>query len=98
MAEPLRHRQTKGAETDMPGLLPLRHFPTLLSSEATTGTFFYRAPTAILKSALTASPGGGSVILRQDVPSPDAIRERRVGCRSMLSTDDNRERDDTYSR
>jgi hypothetical protein len=30
------------------------------SSEATTGTFFYRASTAILKSALTASPGGAS--------------------------------------
>jgi hypothetical protein len=29
MAEPLRHRQTKGAETDMPGLPPPRHIPTL---------------------------------------------------------------------
>src|SRR5271168_2082283 len=29
MVEPLRHRQTKGAATDMPGLLPLRHIPTL---------------------------------------------------------------------
>jgi len=29
MVEPLRHRQTKGAATDMPGLLPPRHFPTL---------------------------------------------------------------------
>jgi len=29
MVEPLRHRQTKGAETDMPGLLPPRHIPTL---------------------------------------------------------------------
>jgi hypothetical protein len=29
MVEPLRHRQTKGAETDMPGLPPPRHFPTL---------------------------------------------------------------------
>src|ERR1700693_413562 len=27
--EPLRHRQTKGAETDMPGLPPPRHVPTL---------------------------------------------------------------------
>src|SRR6202022_1639966 len=26
---PLRHRQTKGAETDMPGLPPPRHIPTL---------------------------------------------------------------------
>jgi hypothetical protein len=31
MVEPLRHRQTKGAATDMPGLLPPRHIPTLLS-------------------------------------------------------------------
>jgi RNA-directed DNA polymerase len=31
MVEPLRHRQTKGAETDMPGLPPPRHFPTLPS-------------------------------------------------------------------
>jgi predicted O-methyltransferase YrrM len=29
MVEPLRHRQTKGAETDMPNLPPPRHIPTL---------------------------------------------------------------------
>ena len=29
MVEPLRHRQTKGAATDMPGLPPPRHIPTL---------------------------------------------------------------------
>jgi hypothetical protein len=29
MVEPLRHRQTKGAETDMLGLTPPRHTPTL---------------------------------------------------------------------
>jgi hypothetical protein len=29
MVEPLRHRHTKGAETDMPGLPPLRHTSTL---------------------------------------------------------------------
>src|SRR5271169_6250190 len=29
MAEPLRHRRTKGAETDMPSLPPPRHIPTL---------------------------------------------------------------------
>src|SRR5712664_383201 len=32
MAEPLRHRQTKGAETDMPSLPPPRHIPTLPDS------------------------------------------------------------------
>src|SRR5437764_5396210 len=30
---PLRHRQTKGAETDMPGLPPPRHIPTLPLTE-----------------------------------------------------------------
>jgi len=29
MVRLLRHRQTKGAETDMPGLPPRRHIPTL---------------------------------------------------------------------
>src|SRR5207248_9856781 len=29
MVGPLRHRQTKRAETDMPGLPPPRHIPTL---------------------------------------------------------------------
>jgi len=29
MVEPLRHRQTKGAATDMPDLPPPRHIPTL---------------------------------------------------------------------
>ena len=32
MVGPLRHRQTKGAETDMPGLPPPRHIPTLPST------------------------------------------------------------------
>src|SRR5229473_4024389 len=32
MVEPLRHRQTKGAATDMPGLPPPRHIPTLPNS------------------------------------------------------------------
>jgi hypothetical protein len=38
MVEPLRHRQTKGAETDMPGLPPPRHFPTLPDAEIQTET------------------------------------------------------------
>jgi hypothetical protein len=33
MIEPLRHRQTKGAETDMPGLPLPRHIPTLPMNE-----------------------------------------------------------------
>src|SRR6516162_2157738 len=34
MVAPLRHRQTKGAATDMPGLLPPRHIPTLPETAA----------------------------------------------------------------
>jgi hypothetical protein len=37
MAEPLRHRQTKGAETDMPSLPPPRHIPTLPRADPSTG-------------------------------------------------------------
>ena len=37
MVEPLRHRQTKGAETDMPGLPLPRHIPTLPFSEIMYG-------------------------------------------------------------
>ena|SRR6516225_6552781 len=33
MVAPLRHRQTKGAATDMPGLLPPRHIPTLPNAD-----------------------------------------------------------------
>ena len=37
MVEPLRHRQTKGAETDMPGLPLPRHIPTLPDPAVRTG-------------------------------------------------------------
>src|SRR6516164_11794200 len=37
MAEPLRHRQTKGAETDMPSLPPPRHIPTLPRADPESG-------------------------------------------------------------
>src|SRR5258708_40059479 len=36
MVGPLRHRQTKGAATDMPGLPPPRHIPTLPNSAVLT--------------------------------------------------------------
>jgi len=39
MDEPLRHRQTKGAETDMLGLTPPRHIPTLPLSDI-LGAYF----------------------------------------------------------
>jgi ATP-dependent DNA ligase len=35
MVEPLRHRQTKGAETDMFDLQPLRHISTLPEAAVT---------------------------------------------------------------
>ena len=44
MAEPLRHRQTKEAETDMPGLPPPRHIPTLPLSPSLP--IWCRRPTA----------------------------------------------------
>src|SRR5271169_1389560 len=42
MAEPLRHRQTKGAETDMPSLPPPRHIPTLPNSRCASTIDKYR--------------------------------------------------------
>jgi hypothetical protein len=35
MVEPLRHRQTKEAETDMSNLQPPRHIPTLPKTAVT---------------------------------------------------------------
>jgi hypothetical protein len=35
MADPLRHRQTKGAATDMVDLRPPRHIPTLPLADST---------------------------------------------------------------
>jgi len=37
MADPLRHRQTKGAATDMVDLTPLRHISTLPSADLKLG-------------------------------------------------------------
>jgi len=44
MVEPLRHRQTKGAATDMPGLLPPRHIPTLPTADLYASATERRAP------------------------------------------------------
>src|SRR5437899_2404664 len=38
MADPLRHRQTKGAATDMVDLTPPRHIPTLPSADPRSGS------------------------------------------------------------
>ena len=37
MADPLRHRQTKGAATDRVDLTPPRHIPTLLNRAGPDG-------------------------------------------------------------
>jgi len=42
MAEPLRHRQTKEAETDMFSLKPPRHIPTLPFSSVPEETRDFR--------------------------------------------------------
>jgi len=48
MADPLRHRQTKGAATDMVDLTPPRHIPTLPSRAVIRGAFrFQRKPYAV---------------------------------------------------
>jgi hypothetical protein len=65
MVEPLRHRQTKGAETDMPGLPPPRHIPTLpcrAVREGDHGGIFGRPG--------TAAPGTGTRRFRTFPPSP----------------------------
>jgi hypothetical protein len=42
MVEPLRHRQTKGAETDMLGLTPPRHTSTLPKPASRNGQMVIR--------------------------------------------------------
>jgi cytochrome b561 len=72
MVEPLRHRQTKGAETDMLGLTPPRHTPTLPFSFVTTvlgwaGTNAYGDPVSLF--GLFDFP----TILGKDQPLSDRI-------------------------
>ena len=40
MAEPLRHRQTKEAETDMFNLQPPRHISTYMRAALSRGIYF----------------------------------------------------------
>jgi hypothetical protein len=47
MVEPLGHRQTKGAATDMPGLLPPRHIPTLPPCDSPLTSAEWPKPTLI---------------------------------------------------
>jgi len=46
MARLLRHRQTKGAETDKPNLRPTRHISTLLNTSAAIADPLLRQPSA----------------------------------------------------
>jgi hypothetical protein len=56
MVEPLRHRQTKGAATDMPGLLPPRHIPTLPScAERENGVSFSSKKSSTERAAISNS-------------------------------------------
>ena len=53
MAKPLRHRQTKEAETDMHSLMPPRHIPTLPKAVikcVAADLPIKRAPVSTLKS------------------------------------------------
>ena len=68
MVEPLRHRQTKGAETDMPGLPPPRHIPTLpvtaiAPSPAGGPRYLHRFATERTVSIDTTAAGGNASLL-----------------------------------
>jgi len=60
MAAPLRHRQTKGAETDMPSLPPPRHIPTLPEPTPGMGTKHQICFTSLAKESQTGDPGRDS--------------------------------------
>src|SRR6266446_8027106 len=76
MVEPLRHRQTKGAETDMPGLPPPRHIPTLPSAVAVATVpsdkpYYHvenRAPSGIAEPGATP----GVFMVKRAVSAPPA--------------------------
>src|SRR6516225_8834982 len=64
MVAPLRHRQTKGAATDMPGLLPPRHIPTLPKTDPGAGyqasDFIHTGARPFSRNALIAAGAAGS--------------------------------------
>jgi hypothetical protein len=75
MVEPLRHRQTKGAATDMPSLPPPRHIPTLPITDAQRHPRTRLRRPAFGKSAVLKRPGirGGG-----DVPIECCRRDAEV--------------------
>src|ERR1700738_4663690 len=90
MAEPLRHRQTKEAETDMPGLPPPRHIPTLPKADLSKNSLSMllsatsEALARLRASDLTAAaPCGPSLFehtgfCKQGGPVLDTSQARRV--------------------
>jgi hypothetical protein len=83
MVEPLRHRQTKGAATDMPDLLRPRHIPTLPFAEtqsdtsigrdvpkkpAFTGEHARRARCVLVDSAASLGRRGSSITRPGELP------------------------------
>jgi hypothetical protein len=94
MVEPLRHRQTKGAETDMPGLPPPRHIPTLPRQHLWAGVRLWlqrgnppHSPIAGVSAGQRGNQsfpprrtGGDSnaSASRQDEPSPHDLNSLRI--------------------
>src|SRR4029077_6835636 len=60
MADPLRHRQTKGAATDMVDLTPPRHIPTLPDHATLSHSLLGDDPTAIIDALTAAARDGAS--------------------------------------
>ena len=57
MAEPVRHRQTKGAATDMFDLQPPRHISTLRNPETTKGPLPGHSASGSIKVAWNLTSG-----------------------------------------
>ena len=82
MADPLRHRQTKGAATDMVDLTPPRHIPTLPKADDRAPR---RNPATVQHVDHTPNlPGSGSSLTLSGIGSPSTIRRADL-CRSLNS-------------
>src|SRR5262249_48895895 len=72
MAEPLRHRQTKEAETDMSSLKPPRHIPTLPISDGSISA--YHRIIAKVANVAGHAPDGRTEPYRNALPDNPAAR------------------------
>ena len=84
MVEPLRHRQTKGAETDMPGLPLPRHIPTLPNSAVRTGLPLTSGLHPIPAVRMPTGEGVKSTLTSRSLrlaTSADCNRKRTIRCR-----------------